>query len=431
MTVGLGHNGGPSFADGSESRGAHHIPQEKSGNWFAVSREIFDHPIVGIHDRPFTDTEAWLYLLSLAAYAPTEVENKGTLIVLDPGQLMAAYAFLAARWKWSPDKVRWYLKRLQNEAMISRFTASMRPDEPSDSTKQDTNHHTKRNTKQRTNQIQILTICNYAVYQYVRTQQNQASHQAKHQPPHQASPQESNTINTLNTKNLNTHAISADAESPVQVGPCETRIEHGVLVNGKTIRHETGAFLISLPAVHAGVKSAKVDEDAVNAKCLARALQWGAAIEAGQQSSLDLPVDAADVITREILQEAERVKAEIKAARSSKKGKRLDPDWRLPKSWGEWALQRFEVTPQQIRLEAERFKDYWLSTTKNAAKSDWERTWRLWCSSDHRAWPTRRDYVPDASVEGDLLADVADDNAEYMAELEKAREMLRQADEDC
>ena len=134
-----------------------------NGGWFAVSRSIFDHYVVGIHDRPYTELEAWLWLLSEAAFEETKTVNKGQPIVIDPGQLMAAHAYLAKVWDWTPDKVRWYLKRLQNEAMITRWCATQ-------------------GTNRNTNQIQILTICNYGNYQVSK----EPPHQAKHQPKHQA-----------------------------------------------------------------------------------------------------------------------------------------------------------------------------------------------------------------------------------------------------
>lgn len=167
----LGHNGGPDLND-----------EDRAGNWFAVSRDIFDHPIIGIRNRSYTEMEAWLWLLARANWKPTRVNNKGTIVVLDPGQLMAAHGYLATVWKWSIDKVRYYLQRLANEAMITRYC-------------------TNQTTNRRTNQIQVLTICNYDRYQWQSETQHQASlppttpsqHQANTKPaPSQH--QESNTI---------------------------------------------------------------------------------------------------------------------------------------------------------------------------------------------------------------------------------------------
>ena len=422
----IGHNGGPSLA--------HDEPKERPGNWFAVSRDIFDHPIIGIHQRAFTDTEAWLYLLSIAAYAPTEVENKGGMIVLDPGQIMAAHAFLAKRWTWSTDKVRWYLKRLETEAMITRFTTSKSTEiNTKQHTNQDTCHHTNPNTSRNTNQIQVITICKYAFYQYVQTQlhqlEHQPLHQASHQPEHQPSHQQLNTKNTKNSildseSDVYAHVAKANvAPTTEPVIACqEYPVDHGVLVNGKTIRHNTGSFLISLPAVHqAARKSGWTDED-MNAKCLARALQWGAQIESGMMPDLVLPPDIAGTLSAEIVQEADGAKATAKAERSARKGTRLPTDWRLPKSWGEYSLQRFQVAPDQIRREADKFRDYWLSATRNATKKDWFAAWRVWCSSDRLKWRERPGYRPSTEtlpMDAPVLHDAA------LAALDEDREIAR------
>ena len=62
----------------------------------------------------------------------------------------------------------------------------------------------------------------------------------------------------------------------------------------------------------------------------------------------------------------------------SKKGTRLPENWVLPRAWGEWALAEGWAAPV-IRAEAEKFRDHWISTTgRNAAKLDWQATWRNW-----------------------------------------------------
>lgn len=65
---------------------------------------------------------------------------------------------------------------------------------------------------------------------------------------------------------------------------------------------------------------------------------------------------------------------------SGAKGTRLPEDWELPEDWYAWAKQsRPEI---DIRLEADKFKDYWLSKSgSNATKICWKRTWRNWIRS--------------------------------------------------
>ena len=71
--------------------------------------------------------------------------------------------------------------------------------------------------------------------------------------------------------------------------------------------------------------------------------------------------------------------AVAKPAKSrSKRATRLPDDWYLPRSWGEWAMQQ-GMTAEAIRLEAEKFADYWHSKAgQGATKLDWQATWRNW-----------------------------------------------------
>lgn len=67
----------------------------------------------------------------------------------------------------------------------------------------------------------------------------------------------------------------------------------------------------------------------------------------------------------------------------AQRGERLPSDWKLPKAWGDWALEEFSIwTADKVRLEGEKFRDHWVSKTgKDATKLDWLGTWRNWCRS--------------------------------------------------
>ncbi len=60
------------------------------------------------------------------------------------------------------------------------------------------------------------------------------------------------------------------------------------------------------------------------------------------------------------------------------KGTRLPDDWVLPSQWGQWAVgEGWE--PDQIRTEADKFRDYWISVSgQKGVKRDWLATWRNW-----------------------------------------------------
>ncbi len=72
----------------------------------------------------------------------------------------------------------------------------------------------------------------------------------------------------------------------------------------------------------------------------------------------------------------------VKPTRVSKNGTRLADDWELPDEWREWSLQA-GVTETDIEIFELKFKNYWLSTTKNPTKLNWFMTWKNWCVSDY------------------------------------------------
>ena len=127
------------------------------GNWIAVSRDMRDHPVVGMGQPvapadptrgSYSRYEAWQDLLMEAAYKPFEVLNRGKVVSLRRGQLMAARSWLAARWNWSEKTVRVFISRLEEELMLRSETASGKG--------------------QMVGRFSsVLTICNYDIYQTV------------------------------------------------------------------------------------------------------------------------------------------------------------------------------------------------------------------------------------------------------------------------
>lgn len=84
---------------------------------FAVDRGIFDHPLFANND-PLTDREAWLWLLSEAAWKPRRVRFGTQIVTLNRGQIGHSLRFMASKWSWSEAKVRRFLGRLKTDAMI-------------------------------------------------------------------------------------------------------------------------------------------------------------------------------------------------------------------------------------------------------------------------------------------------------------------------
>ncbi|WP_073010464.1 helix-turn-helix domain-containing protein [Roseibium suaedae] len=65
----------------------------------------------------------------------------------------------------------------------------------------------------------------------------------------------------------------------------------------------------------------------------------------------------------------------------SQKGTRLSPDW-VPSSKNIDDAQAKGMTPDEVRHEAEQFRDYWISKPgAGGCKLDWDATWRNWCGN--------------------------------------------------
>lgn len=84
---------------------------------FAVDRGLFDHP--SFADEPFTEREAWIWLIKEAAWRDRKVRVGRGVVTLARGQCAASTRFMADRWKWSEARVRRFLNRLKTDALIT------------------------------------------------------------------------------------------------------------------------------------------------------------------------------------------------------------------------------------------------------------------------------------------------------------------------
>lgn len=84
---------------------------------FIVDRGLFGHPVFA--DEPFTEREAWLWLISQAAFKSHERRVGRVRVQLVRGQLAHACRFMAEAWQWSDASVRRFLTKLAAEEMIA------------------------------------------------------------------------------------------------------------------------------------------------------------------------------------------------------------------------------------------------------------------------------------------------------------------------
>lgn len=105
-----------------------------------MHRGWMDNPVFG--QEPFTEMIAWVWLIENAAWEPRRTRAGALVADLDRGQLAASVRYLAEAWRWSKSRVDRFLHRLVGEKMIELKSG----------------HQTGQ-------AINILSICNYDIYQ--------------------------------------------------------------------------------------------------------------------------------------------------------------------------------------------------------------------------------------------------------------------------
>jgi hypothetical protein len=144
-----------------------------------VARSIFDHPMFD-DGRPLSPREAWLWLISNAAWRPVQVMVRNgrsqQIVNLERGQLTYSRSFLCKAWSWTSDKtVRTFLARLKKEGMVDLQTGQLQT---------------------------VITICNYGVFQFGGTLTGPANGQAMGQQWASNGPEEENIISIKEKKML-------------------------------------------------------------------------------------------------------------------------------------------------------------------------------------------------------------------------------------
>lgn len=110
---------------------------------FAVDRGLFQHPRFA--DEPFTEREAWIWLIGQAAFKPHRRRVGSVMVNLVRGQIAASLRFMADTWKWS-------------EASVRRYIAKLKADDADDGAMIDAASDAG---------VTVITIYNYNKYQYL------------------------------------------------------------------------------------------------------------------------------------------------------------------------------------------------------------------------------------------------------------------------
>lgn len=84
--------------------------------WFAVDRELLASDL-WLAEK-FSRAQAWIDLMGLARFKPGYVRLRGKRIDLGVGQIAWSQQELARRWRWSPGKVRAFIRELKSDGQI-------------------------------------------------------------------------------------------------------------------------------------------------------------------------------------------------------------------------------------------------------------------------------------------------------------------------
>ena len=83
-----------------------------------IARSLWDD--AAFQDEPFSEREAWVWMICEAQWKPREKRVGKVIVKVDRGQFAHSTRFLSEAWKWSHAKVRRFLDRLEKMEMIRR-----------------------------------------------------------------------------------------------------------------------------------------------------------------------------------------------------------------------------------------------------------------------------------------------------------------------
>lgn len=81
-----------------------------------IARNLWDDP--AFQNEPFSEREAWIWMICEAAWKPREKRVGKVIVSLDRGQLAASIRFMAEAFSWHRNKVDRLLKRLEKCNLI-------------------------------------------------------------------------------------------------------------------------------------------------------------------------------------------------------------------------------------------------------------------------------------------------------------------------
>jgi len=123
--------------------------------YVALHRAIWESP--HFEDEPFSQREAFMWLVSQAAWKQTRVRFRGKIVTLGRGQLAVTESDLAKRWKWSKSRVHRFLSKMKKQG-VTEPAPDPAPEPAPEPTSEPTSEP----------RFTVISICNYDKYQAAR-----------------------------------------------------------------------------------------------------------------------------------------------------------------------------------------------------------------------------------------------------------------------
>ena len=131
------------------------IQDNNNGGNFSVSRSIWTSDLFA--KEPFTEREAWIWMISSAAWRDQTVRVGKHIVRLERGQLCYSTRFMAEAFGWHHSRLRRFLDRLEIRSATGRKTGTAASTAPT-----------------------VITITNYDKYQDWKSQPTQEATQLRH-----------------------------------------------------------------------------------------------------------------------------------------------------------------------------------------------------------------------------------------------------------
>lgn len=89
----------------------------KPVGWVKLHRSITEHWIWT--EERHSKQSAWLDLIMMANHEDRKIAIGNKIVVIKKGQMWTSYEKLKARWKWSDDRFRGFIRALVSDKMIT------------------------------------------------------------------------------------------------------------------------------------------------------------------------------------------------------------------------------------------------------------------------------------------------------------------------